>query len=374
MILRVLILLTAVLAALLLISDRISMPFPAAPLHTEDIFSFPSPRTISGNKILQSADRLFDGLIHGSETVELSRDGTLFMLDKYGTLFKSTDMSYLEKVTYIGPGRPLAFHLTKDEKGLIICDSKGLLHLDLESNKLDILANEVDGSPIHYANDLDISHDGTVYFSDSSIIPPALNAVGPRPWYDTFRSFMLTLFHGGRSGRLLSYNLSTGEIKQLTDKMWYANGVALAHDEGSFVLVVETCTMSVHKYWLKGPKRGTREVVMPNLPGFPDGISRSSDGKTYWLTICAADMPIARLIMPFKKIRLLVSWVPKRFLPPPKKVGLVMRITDQGEVVQVLMDPGGAKVSFVSAATESKNGSLLYLGNVVENYVSVVEI
>lgn len=39
----------------------------------------------------------------------------------------------------------------------------------------------------------------------------------------------------------------------LADNFWYANGVAVARDQ-SFVAVAETTSMSVHKYWLNGPK------------------------------------------------------------------------------------------------------------------------
>jgi hypothetical protein len=66
------------------------------------------------------------------------------------------------------------------------------------SRRLLVLANRASpdsplqpGSPINYANDLDMAPDGKVYFSDCSAIPPALNRGG---WYDTMRSFMLTLW------------------------------------------------------------------------------------------------------------------------------------------------------------------------------------
>lgn len=39
----------------------------------------------------------------------------------------------------------------------------------------------------------------------------------------------------------------------LADNFWYANGVAVARDQ-SFVAVAETMSVSVHKYWLSGPK------------------------------------------------------------------------------------------------------------------------
>lgn len=47
------------------------------------------------------------------------------------------------------------------------------------------------GTPIAFANDLDIAADGTVYFSDSSAIPPARNSESPPSW-DIFLGFLLT--------------------------------------------------------------------------------------------------------------------------------------------------------------------------------------
>lgn len=39
------------------------------------------------------------------------------------------------------------------------------------------------------------------------------------------------------------------------------------------------------RYWLQGPKQGTSEIFIDNLPGPPDGISKAQDGQTFWVTI-----------------------------------------------------------------------------------------
>lgn len=72
---------------------------------------------------------------------------------------------------------------------------QGLQLLDMTTGKVTLLASEapVDeaGSktrPIHYANDLAIASDGSVLFTDSTDIPPAINAAG---YYDTMQSFVL---------------------------------------------------------------------------------------------------------------------------------------------------------------------------------------
>ncbi len=58
---------------------------------------------------------------------------------------------------------------------------------------------------------------------------------------------------GSVTGRLLSYSPKTKKTHVLAGDLFYANGVVVAHDH-SFLLVVETMSVTIHKYWLKGPK------------------------------------------------------------------------------------------------------------------------
>jgi hypothetical protein len=71
----------------------------------------------------------------------------------------------------------------------------------------------------------------------------------------------LVLPQGSYSGRLLKYQPSTGRTVVLAEGIWYANGVALSHDE-SFVAVVETNQLRVLRYWLKGPKVLTLSLAL----------------------------------------------------------------------------------------------------------------
>jgi sugar lactone lactonase YvrE len=392
--------------------DVLTMPFPCSlpaadiPKSKHPLPPIPPPKHLADRNILRhSAKRLFQNIIAGSESVVEDIDGSLLMFDKYGYLWKappstssslaslSTVHEQPQRITYIGPGRPLGFHLyvesqqeqQKDDnktrrRSLIICDTKGLLKLDLTTFKLQVLTNYAGNRPIMYANDLDIddddsgNHQGMVYFTDSGNIPPALNHGHDTPWYDTFRSFTLTYLQGSATGRLLSYNLKTGETGVLIDGgIWYANGAALSHD-GTWVAVVETCTCRVYKYWLKGPKKGETEVWIPSLPGFPDNICRSYDGRTYWVCIVAPDLPILRKIVRSKRLRWLAAHLPEWLKPKPKKVGMVLRVDEWGKVVDVLSDDGGENVAFVSSVSESRDGKTLWLGNVVEDYVSELDL
>ena len=63
-------------------------------------------------------------------------------------------------------------------------------------------------TPIRYANDLVIASDGTIYFTDSSDIPPAINAAG---FYDTMASFLLAAFQARPKAQLAEITTLTGK-------------------------------------------------------------------------------------------------------------------------------------------------------------------
>ena len=50
---------------------------------------------------------------------------------------------------------------------VIVADARGLLRLNPDGS-IDVLANTFEGQPILFADDLDISADGVVWFSDAS--------------------------------------------------------------------------------------------------------------------------------------------------------------------------------------------------------------
>jgi len=323
------------------------------------------------NKRLKRAKRLFQGKIHGCESVAISEDtGELLMLDQYGYLHRASQSgrSFTMKSDpplYIGPGRPLGYHVHGG--GLFVCDSlKGLLRVDLANGGIQILANALpSGTPLTYANDLDISADTSMlYFSSSTEGTVRLNGDG---YYDTMQSYLLNLLRGDPSGRLLSYNLASGEVKVLLDKLFYANGVAVAPD-GSFVAVVET---NGHRV-LRWHPDGKVDVLIDKLPGFPDGITQSADGN-FLLTLVAPLSPVATFLAPYPLIRQLLAHV-ITYLSPliAKRWGCVVKVSPSGVVLDVLMDVDGEVVSTVSAVVESNDGKQMLIGNLAGDYVSVL--
>ncbi|KAL3155800.1 hypothetical protein ABBQ32_012813 [Trebouxia sp. C0010 RCD-2024] len=287
------------------------MPYPSfGTVQTIPSNKLPTPSALTGpyapNEVLKNVTKLFKGKLQGTESVHVSEGGTLWLPDKYGNVFTAEPDSegrynVVRKVAYLGPSRPLGHTMDADGNLLVADSAKGLIMLERASGKVVILASQVSadspkdpGSVISYANDLDIAHDGTVYFTTSSDIPVVPNAIG---LWDTFAVFTLTMLQGSITGRLLSYNPKTQATHVLADGFWYANGVAVAQDQ-SFVAVAETVTMTVHKFWLNGPKRGQTEVMIDSLPGFPDGVSLAVDGN-FWITLVAPNQPFVK-VLPYR--------------------------------------------------------------------------
>ena len=114
-------------------------------------------------------------------------------------------------------------------------------------------------------------------------------------------------------------------------------------------------------------------MFIDNLPGPPDGITRASDGA-YWVTITAGFPPPAKYSH-LRLVRALIGFVPSIMraagvhLPG---VGLILKVSAEGEVVQALGDPGGKVLSFVSAATE--HDGMLFIGTLGNKGVPVLNL
>ncbi|GAX85618.1 hypothetical protein CEUSTIGMA_g13033.t1 [Chlamydomonas eustigma] len=348
--------------------------------------SLPLEGTLARNNILRehAVANLFAEQVHGSESVAIGPTETsVTLLDRFGYLWVADRASlgsqegYLlrkEPETYIGPGRPLGFKYNAASGHLIVCDSlKGLLSVETGFKRFHILANRVSlnsaidpGSIITYANDLDIASDGKVFFSDSLNISTALNREN---YYDSFWSFLLSLVTGYCSGRLLSYDPATEETHVIANGFWSSNGVALSSDE-SFVAVAETNCFAIRRVWLKGPKAGTVDTLVESLPGFPDGLSRGSDGN-FWIAIVGLRSPVVPLLK-YKLFRFLLAWTPSAIRPKVPDPGLVIKVSPQGEILASLWDPTGERVRGISAVEEHMGR--LWLGNLKGSGVSYLDL
>lgn len=190
-----------------------------------------------------------------------------------------------------------------------------------------------------------------------------------------FRKFFSALISSDRTGRVMKYDMKTKQTTVLLNNMALPNGAALGKD-GSFLLIAESGTCRIVKFWLKTEKAGTSEVIL-HLPGFPDNIRRSPSGD-FWVAIFAKRRRVDKWLLKD-------PWLGRAFLKiypfsvenlywrVAKRVGsesLALKISDDGKILQTLPHQGGASLRFVTEV-EEHNGRL-YFGSLVKPYVYVI--
>jgi sugar lactone lactonase YvrE len=265
-------------------------------------------------------------------------DGSIVKYDVYG---KSMGVFINTK------GRPLGLDFDADGLLIIADAEKGLLSADAEGN-LSVLTTESDGLPFAFTDDIDIGPDGKMYFTDAS------------SKYH-IQDYRVDLMEHQPYGRLLVYDPKTKETATLLSGLYFANGVAVSPD-GHFVLVNETSTYRIQKYWLKGEKAGQAETLIENLPGFPDGISSNGKG-IYWVALPALRKDIIDNLAGKPFLRKMLLRLPKSIQPAPDRHSFILGIDRDGNVVHNLQYPSPESFSPITSI-EEKDG-ILYLGSLI---------
>jgi len=302
------------------------------------------------NDRLAAVERLARGIGRGPEDVAFDAQGRLVAGYEDGRLVGfAPDGGDPRPLAETG-GRPLGLRFDASGRLIVADAERGLLAVTPEGS-VSLLTRGHDGRPFRLTDDLDVAADGTVYFSDASSrfgVGDSMAAVLDRP-----------------CGRLLSYAPATGETRLLLDGLAFANGVALSHDGGS-VLVVETAAYRVRRYWLSGARAGQSDVLIDNLPGFPDGITTGEAG-VFWIAIFAPRNALLDAAHPHPWLKRALFRLPEAARPKPKRHAFVLGIDETGRVVANLQDAGPACFAPVTNVVE--RGGFLYLGSLEQDAI-----
>jgi Strictosidine synthase len=145
---------------------------------------------------------------------------------------------------------------------------------------------------------------------------------------EKWRQDMVEDTHTGRLFRLAP----GGEPELLLDGLRFANGVALSKDR-SFVCVAETTGRTVVRLWLTGPRAGQRDLLVDDLPGYPDNIARGSDGLI-WVAIPSTKVAtLEHLLRGPSFLRRVAARIPQRLQPHAVRLVRVMAFDDDGALV-----------------------------------------
>jgi len=341
---------TAVAAGLvlvLLLAYLLAWPVPIAPVAWEAPVFDPADWPGTGTLAHAEQGTIPDG--HGPEDVEVDDRGRIYAGVADGRILRWEKPEGPPTVLAETGGRPLG--LDWDGAGnLLVADAwKGLLAID-PSGRIEVLATECGGTPLVFTDDVMAAADGTIWFSEAS------DGCRQPDW-------KLDLFESRPRGRLCAWEPATGMAREVLGDLYFANGVAV-DPEQQFVLVNETSRYRVRKLWIAGPKSGTNEVLIDNLPGFPDGISTGTGG-VFWIAIVsprnslldgAADKPWLRSVM----MRL-----PAFLQPAPERTARAIGIDAEGRVIHDLYDPEGRGIYVVTSVQE--RAGHLYLGSLVDD-------
>ena len=294
----------------------------------------------------------------GAEDVVVTPDGHVYTGTGDGSVFRlSRDGQQVRRVAHTG-GRPMGLELFEDGD-LLVCDaSRGLLVVhDPEGDAtIETLTTSVDGVPMRLCNNAAIAADGTIWFSDSS------TRYGLDQWKDDF-------VQDTRTGRLLRRD-PDGTVNVALDGLAFVNGVALGLDQ-RYVAVVESGARTVVRLWLQGPRAGERDLLVGDLPGYPDNISRGSDGLI-WVTIGSPTDPLVeRLQKAPMLLRKAVTRIPARLQPAPAQTIRVQAYDDDGTLVRDvdLDDPGYHMVTGVR-----EHEGRVWMGSLHEPAVAVHDL
>ncbi|CAA9389420.1 MAG: hypothetical protein AVDCRST_MAG32-2216 [uncultured Nocardioides sp.] len=291
----------------------------------------------------------------GAEDVVVAPDGTVYTGTEDGSLWAlEPDTGTVREVANTG-GRPLGIELMADG-GLLVCDAhRGVLAVAPDTGRVDVMVGEVDGVPMRFCNNAALQADGTIWFSDSS------RHFGIERWKDDF--VQLT-----RTGRLLRRDVD-GTVTTVLDGLAFANGVALAEDESN-VCVAETAARTVVRHWLSGSRAGQRDLLVDDLPGYPDNISRGSDGHI-WVTIASPTDPLVeRLQKAPLPLRRAVTRIPEKLQPKPKRTIRVQAYDATGGLVHDL-DLADEGYHMVTGVREHEGR--VWVGSLHEPAVAVID-
>jgi ribose transport system permease protein len=302
------------------------------------------------------------GELEGPEDVILDRDDHLYCGTRHGEIVRFFAPGYerSEVFAHVG-GFPLG--LAFDRAGnLVTCvGAMGLYSIAPDRTVTRLSAETarsrtsiIDDARLRDPNDCDIAPDGRIYFTDSTTR------------YDA-HDWALDSIENRPTGRLLVFDPRDGSTRTLLSGYRYTNGVCIAHD-GRSLFFAESWACRVHRYWLEGPKAGTVECVIRDMPGYPDNINRASDGG-YWMAWLGMRTPSFDLSLrhPGMRKRMTRRLPQDEWLFPNINTGGVVKFDEAGRIVDTFGDLTGVSHPMVTSMREHKGQ--LFVGGILNNRI-----
>jgi sugar lactone lactonase YvrE len=297
------------------------------------------------NDILRRATVFDLGNHEGPEDVAGGPDGLIYATTKDGVIIRLRPDGRAVGVFAETGGRPLGIEF--DTAGNLYVANAYLGVQKVSSNgNVEVLVDTYDGQAIAYADDLAVAANGKIYFSDAS------SKFGVNKSGGSYEASLLDILEHGGHGRIFEFDPASGTTTLIVDGLNFANGVAISDDQ-QFLLINETGHYRVWRYWLDGPRAGQREVVIENLPGFPDNINNGLNGR-FWIGLVAPRNKLVDDLSDKPWLRKVAQRLPASVRPKAEPSSHIIAITGDGVVLMNLQD-SAATVPALTGAYETRN-------------------
>jgi ribose transport system permease protein len=328
----------------------------------------PPPTEIGKGGTFEQNDKLRDvtliglGRIEAPEDVILDRNDNLYAGSRHGDIirFFPPDYERMEVFAHIG-GQPLGMAFDRADNLYVCVGGMGLYRI-APDGKVEKATDETnrslysvnDDSRLRLADDLDITDNGLVFFSEATV----------RYEMD---EWPIDGLEARGNGRIICYDTNTGRTHTVLRGLRFPNGICVASD-GQSILFAETWGCSIKRYWFNGPKKGVVESVIDNLPGYPDNINLASDGN-YWLAVVGMRSPALDLAwkMPGFRLRMAKRVPGDEWLFPNINTGCVVKFNEKGEILESYWDLKGVNHPMITSMREHRG--YLYLGGIANNRI-----
>jgi len=298
----------------------------------------------SVNQKLASFERLSMGALTGPEAAVHSPDGSLIATSHEGWLVR-WDGDQTQGIPFVEVGgRPLGVDFDAQGNLWIANAYTGLMKLT-PLGELTTEVTEVEGVAVRYADDLAVAPNGKIYLSDAS------TRFAASDYESTLAASLLDIMEHSDNGRVIEFDPTTGVSKVVLANLTFANGVA-ADPHGRFIIVAETGEYRIWKHWISGVDAGKSEVIIDNLPGFPDNVHIGENGR-YWVGLTAPRSDVLDDLSGEPFWRSVIQRLPEVMRPQVVPYGMVFAIDENGNVLENLQAPNG-EVYATTGVAESK--------------------
>lgn len=269
------------------------------------------------------------GEFEGPEDLAAGRDGRLYATVAGGRIVQIDGTGRAREFADVG-GRALGIEVDADGSLVVANAYIGLQRVHRDGS-VETLLTHVDEKPLVYANDLAIGADGVIFFTEAS------SRFGARQSGGTYAASLLDIMEHGGHGLVVRFDPASGDAVVLLDGLNFANGIAISEDQ-SYLMISDLGSYRILRHWLQGPRAGSTEVVLDNLPAFADNINNGNQGR-FWIGLIAPRNELLDRLSGRPFLRKVVQRLPATLRPQATPYSHVIAINGDGDVLMNLQDP-----------------------------------